>query len=123
MQNMAQQARQPLPVQGRAALPRPLPRRPLPRPPRRPRLITALLRLLRLLFVEPVGRRAREERLAALPERILRDIGLRRADVQAAAWRLVPLTAVMQPYPSSGPLYVCGRPGFRPVVVRLSKAA
>ena len=98
-------------------------RRPLPQPARRPRLIAALLWLFRLLFVEPVGRKAREERLAALPERTLRDIGLQRADVQAAAWEPVPLAAVMPPYPSPGPLCVCGRPGFRPIVVRLSRAA
>jgi hypothetical protein len=119
MQSMAQQARQPLPVRHGA----PMPRRPSPRRARRPRLIAGLLWLLRLLFVVPVGRRAREERLGALPERTLRDIGLQRAEVQAAAWGLVPLAAVMQPYPSPGPLCVCGRPGFRPVVVRLSQAA
>jgi hypothetical protein len=117
MQSMAQQARQ-LPVRQGA----PMPRRALRQPARRPRLIRALLRLFRLLFVEPVGRKAREERLA-VPERTLRDIGLRRADVQAAAWGLVPLAAVLQPYPGSGPLCICGRPDFRPVVVRLSQAA
>lgn len=105
MQSMAQQARR--------------------GPPRARRLrpIGALLWLLRLLFVEPVGREARAARLGALPERTLRDIGLRRADVQAAAWGLVPLAAVLQPYPGSGPLCICGRPDFRPVVVRLSQAA
>jgi len=119
MQNMAQQARQPLPVRHGA----PMSRRPLPRRARRPRLIAGLLWLLRLLFVAPVGRKARAERLCALPERTLRDIGLQRADMQAAAWGLVPLAAVMQPYPGSGPLCICGRPDFRPVVVRLSQAA
>jgi uncharacterized protein YjiS (DUF1127 family) len=121
MQTTAQQARQPLPARGGVPVPR-LPLHPLPQTARSSRPMAALLRLLRLLFVEPVGRKAREERLGALPERTLRDIGLQRADVQAAALGLVPLAAVMQPYPSPR-LCVCGRPGFRPVVVRLSQAA
>ena len=99
MQQMAQQARQ-----------------------RLPRVIRALRRLFRLLLVEPVGRRARAERVGALPDRIMRDIGLRRADVQASAFGLVRLPDGMR-YPSAGPLYVCGRPGFRPTLVRLSEAA
>ncbi len=88
----------------------------------RRRALGALRWLLRLLFVAPVGRRARAERFAALSERTLRDIGLRRTDVQAAALGLAPLATVLQRYPSPH-LCVCGRPGFRPVVVRLSKAA
>jgi hypothetical protein len=122
MQSTARQARQPEPAR-RGAAARSLPLRPLPRAPRPPRPIAALLCLFRLLFVRPVGRRAREERLAALPERCLRDIGLRRPDVQAAAWGRVPLAAIVRAYPSAGPLCICGRPGFRPTVVRLGKAA
>jgi hypothetical protein len=122
MQTTARQARQPQVRRG-ATVRWPLPLRPLPWAPRPPRPIAALLCLFRLLFVRPVGRRAREERLAALPERSLRDIGLRRPDVQAAAWGLVPLAAVVRAYPSAGPLCICGRPGFRPTVVRLGKAA
>lgn len=123
MQQSAQQATQPLPVRS-GALPAlvPLQHRRLPRPGWLPRLVGALRRLFRLVFVQPVGRRAREERLGALPDRILRDIGLKRADVQAAAWGMVRLSEVMR-YPRAGPLYVCGRPGFRPTLVRLSVAA
>ena len=83
----------------------------------------ALLWLYRLLFVQPVGRRAREERLGALPDRILRDIGLKRVDVRAAAWGAVRLRDLLRDYPSAGPLYVCGRPDFPLTLVRLSEAA
>lgn len=100
----------------------PLTYRPLPRSGRRSRVIAALLWLYRLLFVQPVGRRAREERLCALSDRTLRDIGLGRADVQAAMFGVVRLSEVMR-YPSAGPLYVCGRPGFRPMLVPLNEAA
>jgi uncharacterized protein YjiS (DUF1127 family) len=111
MQQIAQHATQPLPVEPRApALPAPLQRRPLPRLAQPPRLVRALLWQFRLLFVQPVGRRARAERLSALPDRTLRDIGLRRADVQAAASDLVRLCDLVPAYPSAGPLYVCGRP-------------
>jgi uncharacterized protein YjiS (DUF1127 family) len=124
MQTAAQQARQQPPARRGVPVPRlPLPLHPLPQTARPSRLIAALRCLLHLLFVRPVGRRARAERLTALPERSLRDIGLRRADVQAAACGLVPLAAVMRAYPSAGPLCICGRPGFRPTVVRLGKAA
>jgi len=122
MQQMAQQARQ-LPVRSGALPARvPLQHRPLPQAARLPRVLRALRRLFRLLLVQPVGRRAREERIDALPDRIMRDIGLRRADVQAATAGLVCLPDVMR-YPSAGPLYVCGRPGFRPTLVRLDRAA
>jgi hypothetical protein len=97
-------------------------RRPLP-PARPPRLMAVLLWLYGLLLVRPVGRRAREERLGALSDRILRDIGLKRADLHAAAWGRVPLGDVLRDYPSGGPLYVCGRSGFRLTLVRLGEAA
>jgi uncharacterized protein YjiS (DUF1127 family) len=121
MQQIARHATQPLPVKPGA--PVPLQHPPLPRPARRPRVIRALLRLFRLLFVQPVGSRARAERLGALPDRTLRDIGLRRPDVQAAAYGVVRLCDLVRAYPSAGLLYVCGRPGFRPSPVRLDKAA
>ena len=105
------------------AAPTPLMRRPLPEPGRPPRLVGALLWLYRLLCVQPVGRRAREERLGALSDRLLRDIGLKRVDVQAAAWGMVRLRDLLRDYPSAGPLYVCGRPDFPLTLVRLSKAA
>jgi hypothetical protein len=123
MRQDAIHARQALPVRRVIASPAPLPYHPLPRVPRRSRVVRALLWLYRKLLIEPVGHRAREERLGALPERILRDIGLRRAAVHAAAWGLLRITDLLQPYPSAGPLCVCGRPGFRPTLVRLSEAA
>ena len=124
MRQMASCARQPLPVRrGGLAAPAPRARRPLPQPARPSRLVGALLWLYRLLFVQPVGRRAREERLRALPDRTLRDLGLKRADVQAAAWGLVRLRDVVLDYPSTGPLYLCGKPGFRLTLVRLREAA
>jgi uncharacterized protein YjiS (DUF1127 family) len=124
MREMAPSASHPLPVRsGAMGSPAPLLRRPLPHPARPSRLAATLLWLYRLLLVRPVGSRAREERLGALPERTLRDIGLKRADVQAAAWGLVRVRDVMRDYPSAGPLYVCGRPGFRPILVRLREAA
>ena len=122
MQQMVQYARQPLSFCAGATASPPLLRRPPP-PARPSRLIRALLWLNCQLLVRPVGRRAREERLGALPDRTLRDIGLRRADVQAAICGLVRLGDMMQGYPSAGPLCVCGRPGFRPTLVRLREAA
>jgi hypothetical protein len=123
MQQMARQARQPAPARSGTLPARvPVQHRPLPQPARLPRVVGALRRLFRLLFVRPVGRRAREERVGALPDRILRDIGLKRADVQAAVLGMVRVSDVMR-YPSAGPLYVCGRPGFRPTLVRLGEAA
>jgi uncharacterized protein YjiS (DUF1127 family) len=95
---------------------------PLPQPTS-PRALRAMLWLYRLLFVQPVGRRSREERLGALPDRTLRDIGLKRADVRAATWGPVRLCDVLRKYPSAGPLYVCGRPDFPLTLVRLSEAA
>ena len=124
MRQMAPYASQPLPVRrGGLAAPAPRVRRPLPQPARPSRLVGALLWLYRLLLVQPVGRRAREERLRALPDRTLRDLGLKRADVQAAAWGLVRLRDVVLDYPSAGPLYLCGKPGFRLTLVRLREAA
>ena len=105
------------------AVPTPLMRRPLPEPERPRRLVGALLWLYRLLFVQPVGRRAREERLGALSDRIMRDIGLKRVDVRAATWGAVRLRDLLPDYPSAGPLYVCGRPDFPLTLVRLSEAA
>jgi uncharacterized protein YjiS (DUF1127 family) len=124
MRQMAPYARPPLPARpGAMASPVPLAHRPLPQAARPPRLIAALLWLYRLLLVQPVGRRAREDRLGALPDRTLRDIGLERADVRAAAWGLVRLRDLVRAYPSAGPLYVCGRVGFRLTLVRLREAA
>jgi uncharacterized protein YjiS (DUF1127 family) len=121
MRAMAPYVRLPLP--GAIASPAPLVCRPLPQPARPSRLVGALRWLYRLLLVRPVGRRVREEHLRALPDRTLRDIGLKRADVQAAAWGLVRLRDVVRDYPNAGPLYVCGRPGFRLTLVRLREAA
>jgi hypothetical protein len=105
MQQIARHATQPLPAEPCApALPVPLQHRPLPRRARSPRLIRALLWLFRLAFVQPVGRRARAER-------------------RRVASGLVRLCDLVRAYPSAGPLYVCGRPGFRPTVVRLNEAA
>jgi hypothetical protein len=124
MQQMVQYARQPLPVRpGAIASPPTLLRCPPPPPARPSRLLGPLLWLYRLLFVRPVGRRAREDRLRALPDRILRDIGLNRPGVQAAAWGMVRLGDLVHKYPCAGPLYVCGRAGFRPTLVRLREAA
>ena len=124
MRQLVENARRPLPARSSAlASLAPLQHRPLPQAARRARPIRALLRLFRFLFVQPVGRRAREERLRALPDRILRDIGIKRSDARAAAWGLVPPAAVLPDYPSAGPLCVCGRPGFPLTLVRLSKAA
>ena len=123
MRQMAQHAMQPRPAcAGAPATRPPLPHRPLPRPARPSRLLAALLWPIRLLFVQPVGRRARAERLGALPDRALRDIGLKRADVRAAALGMVRLPDLLR-YPSAGPLCVCGRPDFRLTLVRLSEAA
>jgi hypothetical protein len=124
MQQMAPCARQPLPVRaGALASPAALQHRPLPHAARRSRVIGGVRWLFRLLFVQPVGRRAREERLGALPDRILRDIGVRRAELHAAACGVVRLCDLVRNYPSAGPLYICGRPGHRPTIVQLSKAA
>jgi uncharacterized protein YjiS (DUF1127 family) len=123
MRQRASYARQPLPDRRAAvAALAPLVRRPLPQA-RPPRLMAVLLWLYRLLLVRPIGRWARAERLGALCDRTLRDIGLKRADLQAAAWGRVRLGDVLLDYPSAGPLYVCGRPGFRLTLVRLGKAA
>jgi uncharacterized protein YjiS (DUF1127 family) len=121
MRQRAPYASQALPA--RRDVPAAPPHRPLPRAARPPRLVAALLWLVRLLFVQPVGRRARAERLGALPERTLRDIGLKRADVRAVTWGMLPLRDVAPAYPSAGPLYVCGRPDFPLTLVRLGKAA
>ena len=112
MLRIALGARQPLPV-GTAAL---AARTPLP-------MAAALLWVYRLLFVRPVGRRAREERLARLPERVLRDIGLERADLMAANAGVVRLADALPAYPGAGPLCICGRPEYRPTLVRLDAAA
>ncbi|HEX5077983.1 MAG TPA: hypothetical protein VFV80_02455 [Geminicoccaceae bacterium] len=120
---MVRHARQPSPARaGTPAVRPPLRYRPLPRPRRPSRLLAPLLWLLRLVFVQPVGRRARAERLAALPDRALRDLGLRRADLQAAALGMLRLPDLLR-YPSAGPLYICGRAGFRPTLARLCEAA
>ena len=123
MRQMATMARHTLPSPPDAMAARTaLVRCPLPQPTS-PRALRAMLWLYRLLFVQPVGRRSREERLGALPDRTLRDIGLKRADVRAATWGPVRLCDVLRKYPSAGPLYLCGRPDFPLTLVRLSEAA
>jgi hypothetical protein len=89
----------------------------------RPRIVQALVWLYRVLLVEPVGRRARADRLAGLSDRILGDIGIRRADVHAATWGAVALRAVVPAHPADRPLVVCGRPGYPLTLVRMSEAA
>lgn len=97
----------------------------VPRPEiiRRPRVIEVLVWLYRLLFVEPIGRRARGARLAALSDRMLGDIGLRRIDVHATILGRVPVRAIVPSYPIDRPLVVCGRPGYPLTLVRISEAA
>jgi hypothetical protein len=114
-----------LPVEPRHPVlrPRQAPIGPLPQIGGRPRMLAALFWLYRSLFVEPVGRGAREERLQALSDRALRDVGIRRSDVHAAIWGRVPLHAVVPSYPIDRPLVVCGRQGYPLTVVRMSKAA
>lgn len=98
---------------------------PLRRPgtARRWRVMSALMGLFRLLFVTPIGRRAREEHLGALSDRALRDIGLMRADIGAFASGMVRLDAAVGGYPSAGPLVVSDRRGHPPTLVRLNRAA
>jgi hypothetical protein len=88
-----------------------------------PRVIGALWWLVRMLFVQPIGRRAREDRLGALGDRTLQDIGLKRADVHAAAWGIVALGEAVPDYPGAGPLVACGPQGYPLALVRLSEAA
>jgi Domain of unknown function (DUF1127) len=96
---------------------------PLPEIGRRPRVLAPLIWLYRFLFVEPVGRKAREERLQTLSDRMLRDVGIRRSDIHAAIWSRVPLRALVPSYPINRPLVVCGQPGYPLTVVRMSEAA
>jgi len=98
---------------------------PLHRPAtaRRWRVTDALMWLLRLLFVTPIGRRAREERLGALSDRALRDIGLMRSDIGASTSGMVRLDAAVGAYPSAGPLVVSDRRGHPLTLVRLNRAA
>jgi uncharacterized protein YjiS (DUF1127 family) len=109
--------------------PNPPSEQPTPMPLRRPvtarrwRVMSALLWLFRLLFVTPIGRRAREERLGALSDRALRDIGLMRSDIGASASGMVPLDAALGGYPSAGPLVVSDRRGQPLTLVRLNRAA
>ena len=113
-----------LPVEPRLPVrPQQQPIGPLPKITRRPRVSEALVWLYRLLFVEPIGRRAREDRLGALSDRMLGDIGVRRADVHAASWGRVPVRALMPRYPLDRPLVVCGRPDYPLTLVRMSEAA
>ncbi|MGH6913660.1 MAG: hypothetical protein ACREH3_08120 [Geminicoccales bacterium] len=90
---------------------------------RRPRPVEALVWLFRLLFVLPIGRQAREDRLGTLSDRVLRDIGILRADAHAAAWGMVPLQEVLPRYPADGRLVACARRGAALALVRLSEAA
>jgi len=100
-------------------------RLPPPRPKitRRWRVTSALLWLVRLLFVTPIGRRAREERLGMLSDRALRDIGLTRSDIGASTSGMVPVDAAVGAYPSAGPLVVSDRRGRPLTLVRLNRAA
>lgn len=101
----------------------------MPLPLRRPatarrwRVTSALLWLFRLLFVTPIGRRAREERLAMMSDRDLRDIGLRRSDIGGSVSGMVRLDAAVGSYPSAGPLVVSDRRGDPLTLVRLNRAA
>jgi uncharacterized protein YjiS (DUF1127 family) len=101
------------------------PRQPHPihRRAHRPRMIGALLWLMHLLFVQPIGRRAREERLGALCDRTLQDIGLKRADLHAALWGIVALGEAVPDYPSAGPLVACRRQGRPRALAGLREAA
>jgi hypothetical protein len=107
----------PYPPAGASAQPR------RPEPARRWPVTAALLWLFRLLFVTPIGRRAREERLATLSDRALRDIGLTRSDIGASATGMVPLIAAASGYPSAGPLMVSDRHGEPLTLIRLNRAA
>jgi hypothetical protein len=98
----------------------PLPRRPAPK---RWRVTSALLWLFRLLFVTPIGRRAREESLAMLSERALCDIGLTRSDIGASTSGMVALDTAVRAYPSAGLLVVSDRHGRPLTMVRLNRAA
>jgi hypothetical protein len=98
---------------------------PLRRPDsaRRWSVTAALMWLIRLLFVTPIGRRAREESLGVLSDRTLRDIGLTRSDIGAFASGMVRLDAALGGYPSAGPLVVSDRRGRPLTLVRLNRAA
>jgi uncharacterized protein YjiS (DUF1127 family) len=98
---------------------------PLRRPEmaRRSRVTSALLWLIRTLFVTPIGRRAREERLGMLSDRALRDIGLMRSDIGASVSGMMRLDAAVAAYPSAGPLVVSDRRGHPLTLVRLNRAA
>jgi uncharacterized protein YjiS (DUF1127 family) len=111
MQQMARSARKPQAIRF-APIPIKAPLR---------RVIGALSWLARMLFVQPIGRR--EDRLGALGDRILQDIGLKRADVHAAACGIVALGEAVPDYPGAGPLVACGRRGYPLALVRLSEAA
>lgn len=91
--------------------------------PRRWRVISALMWLFRLLFVTPIGPRARAEHLGALSDRALRDIGLMRRDIDAAASGMVPLDVAVRAYPRAGPLVVSDRCGRPLTLIRLNRAA
>lgn len=94
--------------------------------PNRSRVTSAIRVALRTVLgwlTQPVGRRAREERLAGLSDRTLQDLDLRRGDAQAASWGEVPLDDVAPDRPQGGPLVVCDRQQRPLTLVRLSKAA
>lgn len=101
---------------------RPLPEVAPPHP-----VIGALLGVLgwlgHQLLVRPVGRKARHDRLSSLRGRILRDIGLSRADANASAWGMVPLRDVMRRHPRPGSQRARGDTRMPLVVLRLSQAA
>lgn len=86
------------------------------------RLTVALKWLYHMLFVRPVGRRARHEGLHGMGDHALRDIGLRRSDVGGSASGMVSLERMAAGYPSAGPLVVPDQPPS-PKLVRLNRAA
>jgi hypothetical protein len=86
-------------------------------------MIAALKWLFRLLFVQPVGRRARLEGLGSLSDHALRDIGLMRVDTTGYASGLVPLQGYPADHANVQPLAPRARPGNALTVVRLHEAA
>lgn len=128
MQQIGHAARERCPARLQPVILRVLQTNPLPpggRPSthRRPRPVAALLWLGRLLFVRPIGRRARADRLGGLGDGTLRDLGILRADVQAAALGLVPLHEVLPRYPGDGRVACCAARRHPPRQVRIGEAA
>jgi len=87
------------------------------------RMIAALKWLFHLLFVQPVGRRARLERLGRLSDHALRDIGLMRADTSGYTTGLVALQDYPADHANVQPLAPRAQPRHALTVVRLHEAA